>query len=466
MPPLTPPPLCRLQALKNHLKSHASDAGVDAWGLSATAGEELATFRALLQEALTAPSSAVEAEAAELSVELELLTGGSLLSGSPPSSPFLHAPPPALSALLSRVDELHAFTVLQYVALFKLVKKARKLSSGPAAALSALPLLLASPLMHSRSLHLLFQRAAKLRGDSSSHGGNQASAFLASASALAPAPAAPAPSATAHLVPSSSAARCPSESESSEDTRRNSLDGWSGGCGGAPPFPPPSLLRCEGCTRPQTRYVVLSCSHTFCWSCVASQLTNQRRRLSRRNSEVWGAGGGAPTSPPLRRASASASSLGRMSALNLAEMAAAEPSSASGRPPLNAGLLAMRLSTAAAAAAAVAKEEEGAGQSEADREEREGLAPQLCCPLCDSVEDLDSGHLEVNALLSDDAYLWVLPGGSQSVRRGSSRSRLAGMDFSQLSTPPGSPANRPMRPGSWTEVGGRWGGAQRAVAGV
>ena len=81
----------------------------------------------------------------------------------------------------------------------------------------------------------------------------------------------------------------------------------------------------------------------------------------------------------------------------------------------------------------------------------------LCCPICDSREDVDQGHLEVNALLADDSYVWTLApaDGERGSRRGASRSRMAGIDFASLAVF-GSPR-------SSEEVGGAargWGGSQ------
>jgi hypothetical protein len=115
-------------------------------------------------------------------------------------------------------------------------------------------------------------------------------------------------------------------------------------------------------------------------------------------------------------------------------------------------------------------------------DEAEAPPRVLCCPMCDSVEALHEGHLEVNALLADDSYLWILAptdsgAGARGGRRGAARSLLAGIDFSVfgdcgspplrsssgrgldragLYFPAAPPGTSIPRASSWVAGGGRW----------
>jgi hypothetical protein len=420
---------------------------------------------------------------------------------------LLTPPPPRAQPLLDGVEELHCFVVLNYIgaraqraaralgarcdhapsafslffrvfvpfflltfpflfaalprapALFKLVKKYNKLTRAPRhARLAALPLLLASPLFHSRPLQLLFQRAAKWRHEGSQHGGGAALAMAAAAAAAERASnGLSSPMKAAGGLPMSplrprgvgvpifggASLRLSAGGEESYHGSAGSLLG--GECGG-PVSPSAAPVRCEGCVRGQTRFVVLGCAHTFCWGCVAASLVRQRRLLARQASGpgpgLGGGGGGGS---------------GRGSNADLSapspDAAAAAPQQQPPQPlPPTAGLLSRRLSATADAPWSGVSGSAPGGSSAS----LHGLAtahsfgasaaallgdaaacePALLeCPVCDAMHNLDDGHLEVNPLSGDaGCYVWMLaPAEGRMSRRNPSRSRLAGMDFASLS---------------------------------
>jgi hypothetical protein len=358
----------------------------------------------------------------------------------------------ALHARAYRAARIAHARVCTSAAAFKLVKKYNKATgAAPGTRLSALPLLLASPLFHSRPLQLLFQRAAKWRHEGSQHGsgavaaqaamqerasasgtpafsafgggsfdraGGIAAAFGATGTASPVKAALPlSPLRLRAGVPIlAAAAAAGAAAESSREAHLLSSGSDAGGAcenalfegGGGSPAP---AVRCEGCVRRQTRFVVLGCSHSFCWGCVAASLVRQRRTLQRQSSR--GSGLDLSASQPAA--------------------AAAAPAPAPQPLPPNAGGLARRLATPAEpwASSSNALGQPGASAFSGDAFEQTLFE----CPVCDALHDLDKGHLEVNALLADASYVWMLApaDGERRNRRILSRSRLAGMDFASLS---------------------------------
>jgi len=333
----------------------------------AAAAAAAAAFLSDLAQALAAPARCAERVGEELAAEQQ----ASAARGRS-DLPSDHA---------ERVDLLHSFCVLHYVAAFKLVKKFNRVyGAALQEPLSALPTLLASPLLASPRLHALFAAAA--RG-----AGSPRAAAAAAAAAAAPQP------------PPSPSAEERGGSHGSASTGSDAPVGpsFSAGLAGG------RAVCCDSCARPQLRFVVLSCSHSFCWGCVAASF----RR---------------PEEPP-----------------------------EAPRPPLppGAGGLTRRFSAASL-------------ESESPRVSPRAPPPPrtLLCPCCDSAEALDEGHLEVNALLSDHAFVWIMaPAEGRRRRRGSGaeRSLSAGIDFSVFAcSPPTSPAAASLRPSSSWNVGGRW----------
>jgi hypothetical protein len=378
-------------------------------------------------------------------------------------------------------------------AVFKLVKKWNKAAAGgsPAAQLSAVSLLLPSPIFSARQVQLLFQRAAKWRHEGSQHG---AGAFAAAAAAAAAQPSGGPPSGG----PSSPTSQPPAPATEMDDAHipsggisvalnmvgssgtlsvgsgdgstglpfSCSLSAGLGGLGGVNSSTSP--VQCEGCVRMQTRFVALGCSHTFCWGCIAAALVQQRRRAER-----------AP-------GSMSAAALGRGSGGSLSGMdtsGVAPPQS-----PRAPGGLVRRLSASSAAFSSWPEPLPEGATYTGPRSPTAGAwpgggsgdHPLLECPICDSVEDLDTGHLEVNTLLSDDSFVWILSHDGETCgnRRGSSRSRLAGIDFATLNvtggmsgsytedggvlgTPPTGHPVSPLGPMRTTSLPGRWGALGR-----
>ena len=346
-------------------------------------------------------------------------------------------------------------------AVFKLVKKWNKAagSAGPAAQLSAVSLLLPSPIFSSRQVQLLFQRAAKWRHEGSQHG---AGVYAAAAAAAAAARPSGGPSSGG---PSSPTSQAPPPVSAAMEEAHTSVSGgisvplnMAGSSGalsvasgdGSTGLPFSSSLgalggvnsstapvQCEGCVRMQTRFVALGCSHTFCWGCIAAAVVQQRRRAER-----------AP-------GSMSAAALGRGSGSSLSGMdtsGMAPPQS-----PRAPGGLVRRLSASSAAFSSWPEPLPEGATYTGPRSPTAGAwpggggsdHPLLECPICDSMEDLDTGHLEVNTLLSDDSFVWILSHDGETCgnRRGSSRSRLAGIDFSSLNV-------TGRLSGSYTEDGG------------
>lgn len=324
-----------------------------------------------------------------------------------------------------------------HAALFKLVKKWNKACSGsPGSRLAGLPLLLPSPLFSSRPLQLLFQRAAKWRHEGSTHGGGYFSpssvasgggggggAGLFSSPLKGGPPSSPlrgargvddaglpgSPRGALGRYASATTTSLPLELNASADGLSSGSGGDAGGCGSAASTCAP--VRCEGCVKLQTRFVVLGCAHTFCWGCLAASLVHQRRRLERvagnrgSTGSLAGESGGSasasgsgPPPPSPRALPPTAGGLSRRFSANNCSVSAPWPMPL----PADAALLGL------------------------DR-------PMLECPVCDSLQDLDRGHLEVNALLADDSYVWILSQDGEGNRRNSSRSRLAGIDFATLS---------------------------------
>ena len=343
------------------------------------------------------------------------------------------APPACFAAreqpLLEAVEELHAFVVLNYIALFKLVKKynkATRAAPGGPAAVAALPLLLASPLFHSRPLQLLFQRTAKWRHEGSQHGGNAAATLAAAgsfggvaspvkSSNLAVAGSAPplSPLKLRAGVPIFGARASGGGGLTGFSETFGSSGSLTGEGGSAHGGSAAGAVRCEGCIRAHTRFVVLSCCHTFCWGCLAATLVRQRKMVE-------------------RQASGSTATLLGLAA-GAAPSAQQQPPPPMAPLPPNAGLLARRLSAGAGEGGGWARAPGSPGTLNAP--------PQLECPVCDPPADLETGHLEVNAMLGDASYVWLLTpaDGERRNRRILSRSRLAGMDFASLSVY-GSPA--------------------------
>ena len=64
----------------------------------------------------------------------------------------------------------------------------------------------------------------------------------------------------------------------------------------------------------------------------------------------------------------------------------------------------------------------------------DGIDGLLQCPVCDSYNDLAAGHFEINALLGEHAYIWLLSAGDlqESRRHGSTRSKLVGINFGSM----------------------------------
>jgi hypothetical protein len=403
-----------------------------------------------------------------------------------------------LPHFLTRIPPFSRFRNAASAALFKLVKKYNKATRAPRhARLAALPLLLASPLFHSRPLQLLFQRAAKWRHEGSQHGGGAALAMAAAAER-----AAGGGSAHGGIGGIGGALNSPMKAHAGGGplsplrprgagvpifgggalrlqaggggglSDGGSYHGSSGsllfadGCGS--PSPP---VRCEGCVRGQTRFVVLGCAHTFCWGCVAASLVRQRRLLQRQASLGGGGGGGGGGSrgsgidlaaaPPSPDAAGEGAAAGGEGAAAAAAAAAAVPAAQRQPLPPNAGLLSRRLCAPdspwdpAGGAPGAGGAHPGGGSSAlhslASAQSFGGLGsassasllgdaaacePALLeCPVCDAAHNLDDGHLEVNPLSGDaGCYVWMLaPAEGRMSRRNPSRSRLAGMDFASLS---------------------------------
>ena len=321
-------------------------------------------------------------------------------------------------------------------------------------------------------MQLLFQRAAKWKHEGSQHGGNT---YAAAAAALATAANASMPQAVSVIDAVAGEAQITSSAPMNVPAGPDEVDGIPlaantagssgtlsvgsgdgsagapglGGSGSASTAAASALaaaatapVRCEGCVRMQTRFVALGCSHTFCWGCVAAALVHHRRRAER------ALGGGGGSSVALNRGSAgSLAALDGMpvptspaaTAPGLQTGASMTPLGAAGPP------LARRLSASSAAFLSwpeplpedsryVGPRSPAAQTAAAGGWPASGEHPLLECPICDSVEDLDQGHLEVNALLSDDSFVWMLSHDGETCgnRRGSSRSRLAGIDFATL----------------------------------
>ena len=449
------------------------------------------------------------------------------------------SPPAALP--LSRPPRLPAHSP----GLFKLAKKWNKVAGGaPGARVTVLPLLLSSPLLSSRSLQLLFQRTSKLRFEGSAHGGIGGAQPPAAAPAAPPAPPASSPirvgrrassgktallttlfpsSGGASFSPSKSGTTTLALSRSSDalappphaplsqltEAASSSLTASSSSAAAAAAPPPPLSfsssaaagcpVRCEGCVRLQTRFVVLGCAHTFCWGCVAAAAWGQRRSVERQASrgglDAWDGGwGGAGSAHVAAAAAAAANAAGGGSgsgsgsggrggvaaaaaaavadseAAEVAEAAAAAadpppptgdgapdappPSSKAGGPGWGG------LSARFAALPPLATPEAGGDGSQPPQPAPQhpppaspraaaaapaggGHAATLTCPVCDAVADLEKGHLEVNSLVSDDAFLWLLSrdGERSGGRRHSSRSLLAGIDFASSAWPAGAPSS-------------------------
>jgi hypothetical protein len=353
--------------------------------------------------------------------------------------------------LLDGVEELHAFVVLNYIGLFKLVKKynkAMRVAPGGPSAVAALPLLLASPLFHSRPLQLLFQRTAKWRHEGSQHGGNAAAAAAAAAQerfggVASPVKGGGVAASSAPLSPLKLragvpifGARASSGGLAGFAEAFGSSGSLSGEGGSAHGGSSAGAVRCEGCVRAHTRFVVLGCCHTFCWGCLAATLVRQRKLTERQASGSALAALGLHASP----------------ATAAAVPAPTQPPPPPMAPlPPNAGLLARRLSA-----------ESGGGWARAPCSPSFAAAdgPRLECPVCDAFADLETGHLEVNAMLGDASYVWLLTpaDGERRNRRILSRSRLAGMDFASLSVygsvGSGSPALGPLGPLRSRDSGG------------
>lgn len=264
--------------------------------------------------------------------------------------------------------------------------------------LAALPLLVASPLLHSGSLQLLFQRAAKWRSDGT------AGHPCGSAGAL---PGPPSPFLLPRQPPSPPHQPLPALSLLGARPVSAPMPVAQPNDEPESPTAATAAVRCDGCVRCQRRYVVLGCSHTFCWGCVAMTALRAARRAESPPSPTSALTAGLPPGSPT-------AALRRRVSVNEAVLREA--------------------------AAAAGAEEEGGGFE---------------CPVCDALHDLDGGHLEVNALMGDASYVWVLApsGEGRRGRRVLSRSRLMGMDFSTLASSLGSGAH-PLRPALGSLGGG------------
>lgn len=349
--------------------------------------------------------------------------------------------------------------------MFKLVKKWNKASAcaSPGAQLSAVSLLLPSPIFSSRQVQLLFQRAAKWRHEGSQHGAGVYAAAAAAAAASRPSgtpssggPSSPTSqpppvsamedagtlgagiSAPLNMVGSSGALSVGSGDGSTGGLPFSSSLGAGLGALGGGLNSSTAPVQCEGCVRMQTRFVALGCSHTFCWGCIAAALVQQRRRAERAP--------GSSSALALHRGSG-----GSLSGMDTTAMA--PPQS----PRAATGGLVRRLSASSAAFSSWPEPLPEGATYMGPRSPSAGAwpggggsdHPLLECPICDSMEDLDQGHLEVNTLLSDDSFVWILSHDGETCgnRRGSSRSRLAGIDFANLNVNAGGS-------GSYTEDGG------------
>lgn len=351
----------------------------------------------------------------------------------------------SVDALMHKVEQLHTVTTLSYIGVIKLVRAWNKHSGqaqqpdapGSAHRLQCLHFLLKAPVFTSSQLHLLFQRVAKLRLRRHSVPSLRPSCALAVAvPAACPAPQhtlsndsgadsgacstssggasfSSSPTSGASPTPAATVAAVSDAGGGVVQTRRPSQQSdfsglRAGPAGGAAPtiFEP---VRCNGCVRRLSRFVLLGCDHAFCWSCTALMMLRTQQKAAR-----------GPASK-LRRIT----SMPEASTPSSPSAAWQRQAREDMRPPLSPPHRFRRLDEA---------EDEVSSATE-DAAEPPSSDFVECC-VCDSVSDLSAGHLEVNPLLGPHSYVWMLEGlrTSDSERRqhGTKRSLSVGIDFEAL----------------------------------
>ncbi|KAK3255024.1 hypothetical protein CYMTET_35781 [Cymbomonas tetramitiformis] len=231
-------------------------------------------------------------------------------------------------ALAKQVDDLHRMCVLNYIGIFKLVKKWNKLANYAGRPLSSTPILIRAPVFRSKALHRLFLMGRRL-------------------TERLP-PVSPTPRVEHARV---RGLRTPVSKSLFESSLGVNLEG--GPAESFPPrapawnVPPSQLVSCNGCHVRQRRFVVLTCTHIWCWACICSMLEH---RYSRNAAEVMLA---------RRRKNVGVNNSIRRRSVSMNDLAA--PGSLT-----------------------------------------------CICPTCRAQQDLGVGHLEVNPWIGDDAYMWIL----------------------------------------------------------
>lgn len=149
---------------------------------------------------------------------------------------------------------------------------------------------------------------------------------------------------------------------------------------------PAQNVCCNLCVRRQNRFVVLGCAHSFCWPCISSTAL----RLPPSEKEI-----------PLLRS--------RMRSQSRDSLRGISPHGSLGHPSTMDIGTPVGISVAATPPGAA----NGAGWWPGDNDVSDsGAGPEdprafVKCAVCDSLEDLSQGHMEVNPLLGDYSYVWI-----------------------------------------------------------
>lgn len=139
---------------------------------------------------------------------------------------------------------------------------------------------------------------------------------------------------------------------------------------------------CNLCVRKQNRFVVLGCSHTFCWPCISSTAL----RLPPSQTEI-----------PLLRS--------RMRSQSRDSLRGISPHGSLSHST------AMELGTPVGSTLAATTNGSAWWPGDPDASDT-GTGPEdprsfVKCAVCDSLEDLSMGHMELNPLLGDFSYVWI-----------------------------------------------------------
>lgn len=150
---------------------------------------------------------------------------------------------------------------------------------------------------------------------------------------------------------------------------------------------PAQNVCCNLCVRKQNRFVVLGCAHSFCWPCISSTAL----RLPPSEKEI-----------PLLRS--------RMRSQSRDSLRGISPHGSLGHPTtmeLGTTPVGVTLATPTGAGGGT-----GAGWWPGESNSDSGAGTEdprsyVKCAVCDSLEDLTMGHMEVNPLLGDYSYIWI-----------------------------------------------------------